>query len=241
MFYDQPFEHHPDYGFIDRGYPADATHHEALQLVAEVRQLLLARDPQAVVIGEESDIHATPYIDQWMSWSISAPSPELVERVAMMRYAMPHTILSWVVDHELERATIAFAMGMQLCLMVHGAEATLAEEPEFANRIRALADLRKMTAAWTVMAQFRGQRGLSIDGDDAFTAWVYTTPAAAAVITAACGHGAKGKVTVTPESYALEKPRAEGRVICLDGSQEVQPGLVREFDLARNEVQVWVL
>jgi hypothetical protein len=241
MFYDQPFEYHPDYGFTDRGYPADATHHEALQLVAEVRRLLLARDPQAVVIGEESDIHATPYIDQWMSWSIAAPSPELIDRVAMMRYAMPHTILSWVVDHEPERAAIAFAMGMQLCLMVHGAEATLADEPDFADRVRELAELREMTAAWTVMAQFRGQCGLSVEGDSAFTAWAYAAPSAVGVIAAACGAPANGKVTVALESFGVEKRPHEGKVFCLDGSQRAQSGTVREFDLSENEVQVWVL
>jgi len=85
MFYDQPFEMHPDYGYSEKGYEPDTTHRDALSLVGEVRKLLLERDPQATVIGEESDIHGSRYIDQWMSWSISDPSPELIDRMVMER------------------------------------------------------------------------------------------------------------------------------------------------------------
>lgn len=241
MFYDQPFEHHPDYGFAHRGHPPDATHHEAIQLVAKVRELLLARDPQAVVIGEESDIHATPYIDQWMSWSIAAPSPDLIERVSMMRYSMPHTILSWVADHEPERAAIAFAMGMQLCLMVHGAEATLAEEASFAEKVKALAALRRKTADRTVMARFRDRDGLDIDGDGGFAAYAYESASGPAVIAAACGLPAKGKVTVDPDAFAAPARSAQGTVFCLDGSQAAHTGMTREFDLGKDDVAVWML
>ena len=241
MFYDQPFEQHPDYGFADRGFPPDATQHEALQIIGEVRKLLLARDPQAVVIGEESDIHATPYVDQWMSWSIAAPSPALIERVAMLRYSMPHTMLSWVMDHEPERAAIAFAMGMQFCLMVHGAEGTLDDEPVFSRRVQAMAALRRDTAARTVMARFRGQAGLAVDGDAGFSAWAYDSGAGPAVIVAACGAPAKGKVALSPESFAVPRGSAGGRICGLDGSHVAHAGATREFDLGMNDVAVWEL
>lgn len=240
MFYDQPFEHHPDYGFMDKGFPPDATQHEALQVIREVRQLLLARDPQAVVIGEESDIHATPYVDQWMSWSIAGPTPALIERVAMLRYSMPHTMLSWVMDHEPERAAIAFAMGMQFCLMVHGAEGTLDDEPEFARRVQAMAALRRATAARTVMARFMGQGGLTVDGDGAFSAWAYDSAAGPAVIVAASGAPAKGSVTLAPETFAGPVRSGDGRVLGLDGSQSAQAGLRCEFALGANDVAVWL-
>jgi len=241
MFYDQPFEIYPDYGSAEQGHPPDATHHEALQLVREVRKLLVARDPQAVVIGEECDIHATPFIDQWMSWSIAAPSPRLLDRVTMIRYAMPHTILSWVVDHEPERAAVAFAMGMHLCLMVHGAEGTIAEEVPFAERIKAMAELRRKTADRTVMARFRGQDGLEIDGDSGFLAVAYESSSGPAVVAAACGAPARGKVTVNPAVFAATRDTAEGVVFTLDGTQSAYTGTTREFDLGKNDVAVWTL
>ena len=93
-----------------------------------------------------------------MSWSISQPSR--LPDVAMMRYAMPHTILSWTLDHEPERAALAFTLGMQLCLMVHGAEGTLADEPELGSLVASMAKLRHATAERTVMACFRDRLGL---------------------------------------------------------------------------------
>ena len=241
MFYDQPFELHPDYGFAEQGCRPDRTHHEAVRLVAEVRQLLLANDPGAVVIGEECDILATPHIDQWMSWSIAAASPRVAERVAMMRYAMPHTILSWVVDHEPERAVAAFALGMQLCLMVHGAEGTLEDEPAFGERVKALAELRRATATRTVMARFHDQRGLTVDGDDGFTAYAYDSPAGPAVVVAACAAAAKGTVTVNRDAFTAPGDTSAGIVYRLDGSQPAQENARHEFALGKNDVAVWTL
>lgn len=239
MFYDQPFEMHPDYGFGDEGHPPDTTHAAALELVERVRRMLLARHPDSIVIGEESDIHATPVIDQWMSWSIAAPSPALLERLTLMRYSMPHTILSWVVDHEPERATLAFALGMQLCIMVHGGESTLEDEPVFAEHVRALARLRRQTAERTVMARFRGQCGLDIDAGEGLVANAYDSPAGPAVIVAANGTKAKGRVTLDPDAFQ-GAPAGDGRIIGLDGSIAAQSGLTTAFDLAENDVVVWL-
>jgi len=241
MFYDQPFENSPDYGFIERGYPPDATHHQALEIIREVRKMLLSRDPQAVVIGEENDIHATPYIDQWMSWSIAAVSEQVIERVAMLRYSMPHTILSWVVDHEPERAAIAFAMGMQLCLMVHGAEKDIGEEPLFAGRVKAMAELRRKTSARTVMARFKGRDGLEIDGDSGFAAYAYESPAGIAVTVAAYGSSASGKVTVVPEVFASNSRKDGGTIFSMEGAEVSHKGMTCEFSLDKNDVAVWML
>jgi hypothetical protein len=241
MFYDQPFEYSPDYGFMQSGHAPEMTHHAALQLVKDVRKLLLAKSPNAVVIGEESDILATPYIDQWMSWSISDPSPALIERMSLMRYSIPHTILSWVVDHEPERAALAFAFGMQLCLMVHGAEETLESEPRFGEQVRELAKLRKATAGRTVMARFRGQNGLSVDAGDGFVACAYESAAGPAVIVAAAGDSAKGTVKVDRSAFVAPGSGSAGVVHQLDGTTGLASGDTREFDLAANEVAVWVL
>lgn len=241
MFYDQPFEVHPDYGFVDRGHRPDATHRDALALVGDVREKLLSRDGNTVVIGEECDIHGTRYIDQWMSWSISEPSPALLERMLMMRYSIPHTIISWVVDHQPERATVAFAMGMQLCLMVHGGEGTLADEPAFAEHVRALSELRKKTADRTVMARFRGHDGLTIDGDEAFLAFAYESASGPAVIAAAWGAEAKGRVTVNRGTFAAAGEPERGRIYRLNGSEESHSGSTMECALGINDVAVWVL
>ena len=63
MFYDQPFEFYPDYGYVDKGRRPETTHQAALDIAASVRKQLLARNANAVIIGEECDIFATPVID----------------------------------------------------------------------------------------------------------------------------------------------------------------------------------
>ncbi|MFH1737886.1 MAG: hypothetical protein ABIH23_02675, partial [bacterium] len=239
MFYDQPFEFHPDYGYVDKGRRPETTHQAALNIVDSVRKELLALNADAVIIGEECDIFATPVIDQWMSWSISALSraPE----AAMIRYAIPHTLLSWVMDHEPERASMAFGMGMHLCLMVHGAEGTLEDEPEFAGHVGRLAALRKATADRTAMAVFRHHQGLEIDGDDGFHAYAFDSPAGPAVIASAPGAAASGRVRIQRESLASGGTRESGILFHLDGSTASHQGDGFEFSLEKDEVVVWTL
>ena len=145
---------------------------------------MLAGDPDAIIIGEECDIFA-PMVDLWMSWSFALPSA--AERLALIRYGVPHAMLSWTIDHEPERAALAFAMGMHLCLMVHGGEGTLADAPELAALTARLAALRTATADRTTAARFTDRLGLSIDGDEGLVAFSYEGPAGPAVIAAAPG------------------------------------------------------
>ena len=241
MFWDQPINDPADYGFLDQGFTPDAVTGEAARLIAEARCLLLARDPQAVIIGENCGIHFTSCVDQWMTWNIARPSPALIEYVERYRYSAPHTILSWVMDREPDRASIAFAMGMQFCLMVHGAEGTLEDEPRFAEHVAALAALRKRTAARTVMARFRARDGLRIDGDESFMAWAYESERGPAVIVAAPGQAAKGRVRVERETFRATGAAGAGAISRLDGSRAAAATDTQEFALGANEVAVWEL
>jgi hypothetical protein len=235
MFYDQPFEIGPDYGRDDAR--PERTHHEALERVREVREVLLAGDPDAVVIGEECDIFAHDAVDMWMSWSIS--QPQAAGTAAIMRYSMPHAMLSWVIDHEPERAAIAFGLGMYVCLMIHGGEGTLDDEPELAQLIGQMAELREKTAERTTCARFTDQTGLAMAADETLMAHSFDSPDGPAVIVAAPGGPASGRVTVDRDAFSA--PGGEGAVFGLDGSEERADGDEREFSLEANEVAVWVL
>jgi len=236
IFYDQPFEIHPDYGFRAQGHRPEHTHREALALIARVRELVLARHPDAIVIGEECDSFA-PMVDLWMSWGFSQPSA--VPTLALARFAIPHAMLSWVIDHEPERAALAFAMGMQLCLMTHGGEGTLEDAPELAALVARLAELRKTTAARTTLARFRDRRGLTIDADDSLVAFAYDSPHGPAVIAAAPGAPARGRIAV--ERDAFSAPGTGGELLRLDGSRAEVSGDEQEFALGADEVIVWAL
>jgi len=130
---------------------------------------------------------------------------------------------------------------MQLCLMVHGGEGTLADEPAFAEYVGMLADLRKRTADRTVMARFRGHDGLDVEGDEGFLAYVYESAAGPAVVAAAYGAPAKGNVAIAADAFAGHESRTEGYVLGIDGSQTAHSGTTCEFDLGANDVAVWIL
>jgi len=239
MFYDQPFEVHPDYGFIEAGARPEQTHHQALTLIAQVRELLLARSPEAIIIGEECDIFSTDCVDLWMSWRISSPS--VAPEVAITRYSIPNTTMSWVVDSDPSRAALAFALGMHLCLMVHGGEGTLEDEPELARLVSALAALRTATAERTTLARFNDQRGITVDGDDSLVAYSYDGAMGPAVIAAAPGEAAAGTITVDRSAFAAPGDPASAVVHRLDGAVVPAPGDQLHLTLTPNEVAVWVL
>jgi hypothetical protein len=238
MFFDQPWEKNPDYAFVGAGCAPDTTQAAVGELLRQVRERLTEGDPQSLMIGEECDAFGQQWIDMWMSWSWSALSA--AERVARQRYSLPNTVLAWMVDSELERASLAFALGMSLCICVHGNEATLADEPELAEHVGKLAALKSATVERTTMARFNDQLGLEIEGDEGFYAYSYDSAAGPAVIVAAPGGEAAGRVTV--DRTAFTGPGSEtGEVHRLDGSVAQVTGDTRDFQLAMNEVAVWVL
>lgn len=238
MFYDQPFEVRPDYGFIAQGHRPETTHAKALELIARVRDVLLQNDPEALIIGEECDPFGSQWIDLWMSWALSDPGAEL--RGARIRYSLPRTMVSWMVDSELDRATLGFALGMYLCLCVHGSEGALEDEPELAAHVASLAKLRQVCAERTVLAEFRHTRGISVDGDDGLVAYSYESAAGPAAIVAAPGREAAGTVTIDRAAFVAPGDPDEGAVWRLDGSREQVRGDAQRFTLEENEVAVWI-
>lgn len=239
MFFDQPFEIFPDYGFVDRGHKPETTHAAALDLIARLRRVLHENDPEALMIGEECDPFGSQWIDLWMSWSLSDLGA--VKRASRIRYAIPWTMLSWMVDNEVDRASAAFALGMPLCLCVHGGEATLDAEPELARHVAALARLRERCARRTALGEFRDTCGIEVDAGEDLLACAYDSPEGPAVVVAAVGRKAAGAVTVDRSAFAGSASREVAGVLCrLDGGEEATSGETHRFALEKNEVAVWM-
>lgn len=239
MFFDQPFEVMPDYGFIEQGHRPETTHAAALDLVARVRRLLHERDPRAIMIGEECDPFASQWIDLWMSWSLSDLGA--VTRASRIRYAIPWTMLCWMVDTEVDRASAGFALGMPLCLCVHGGEATLDAEPQLAGHVAAQARLRNRCAARTALGEFRDTRGIEVDADEGLLACAYDSSDGPAVVLAAVGRKASGVVTIDPSAFRGPMDANTTGVLCRqDGAEEPTSGTDRRVELDKNEVAVWM-
>lgn len=233
LFFDQPFERWADYGHVEQGGRPEATHRAALDLLGNVRTLLLQADPEALMIGEFCDVFALPHVDLWMSWYRDF-APAL--RAA---YALPQTMHSWVVDSDLGQASHAFAAGMYLCLCTHGMEATLAAEPELGRHVLALAWLRKKCAARTAMARFRGTRGIQVESDHGAVAYSYDSPTGPAVIVAAPKTDAKIRVTLDRAAFTGHSMPGPAHLHRLDGTASEVSGDTQEIVLKPNEVAVW--
>lgn len=238
MFYDQPFEVHPDYGFADRGGRPELTHHAAIELVGEVARRLRQKDPQALVIGEELCPYACSHIDMWMTWGYCYAGS--AARAAMANYSMPQTMQSWIVDTEPEQASWAFALGLYLCLCIRGNEGSMDDEPVLAAHVAQLAALRKKTAARTVWGRFMDTLGIETASDEHFVAYAFDSPQGPAVIAAAPGGTGGGTVTVDRDAFSAAGS-AEGQLAALDGTSAPTSGDTLKFSLQADEVAVWML
>jgi len=234
LFYDQPFELHPDYGRMQEGCAPEDTMGAVVSLVKEVRQLLHQNDPEAYMIGEFCDIFGAQHIDLWMSWYTN------VNELIRSCYSIPKTMQSWVVDVNPGQASHAFALGAYLCLCTHGNESTLADVPEFGEHVKKLAELRKKTAERTVYARFKHNRGINIDADNGILAYSFDSPKGPAVAIAATEGAGKAVLSVDRTRFSAPGAR-EGFLARLDGSKDTTSGHRLEVSLAQNEVAVWAL
>ena len=230
MFYDQPFEYFPDYGAFKHGGRPEETHAAAIEIIRDVRALLQARDPKALVIGEECCLFGSQWVDLWMSWSNSVASA--IPSASMTHYSIPHTMLSWIVDSEPEQAAIGFALGFYLCLGVHGNEGTLEDEPALAAQVGNLAQLRKRVAERTVHARFNDTRGLQIKkSSDSMLAFSYDSPKGPAVIVAAPKTAGTIELALDRGAFAAPGDTKNGRVLCSGGKKRRRAATGRCFAL----------
>jgi hypothetical protein len=235
LFWDQPFSHFVDYGHRGSGHRPEDTHAAVVSLIREARQVMEQNDPRAYILGQNCEVFSSQYVDMWMLMP-----PENLEHIARVAYALPHTMLSWVVDHDPAGATRAFAVGAYLALCTHGMEGTLADEPAFAGHVAKLAALRARCANRTVHARFNWTGGIDARGSEGLLACSYDGAEGPAVIVAA--PGCAGKMTVAVERGAFSAPGSQkGTIHYLDGSSQECSGDCRSFDLKENDVAVWAL
>ncbi len=161
FFIDQPFENIPCYA-PDHGHASpDDTHHAVAEWVGEFRRRLIERCPDGYIIGEMPDVWVGQVIDVWWNWFW----PSMMAEV--MPYTVPGQINSYVTDADIGKAQQGFLHGFLLMITNHGLEATLDDTPQFAQYVRALADLRARTAHCTTEAEFADVDDLTCYGAQA--------------------------------------------------------------------------
>jgi len=248
MFYDQPFEYFPAYNLDHEKASPDDVYEGVVFLLKEVKNHLIENDNQATVLGEECDIFASQYIDQWMSWYHD------FEEVKRASYSVPYTMFSWVVDANISMANKAFASGLYLFISIHGMEKTLVDEPKFANHVKKLAALRKKTSLRTCHGIFRDQEGITVSSaENALDVQVFDSEEGPAVIFADSsgqngkahvqvrnseGKGGEAEVIVDLDEFSPSKNG--GMLYYLDGREEKVSGKGKlNIKLCPDEVVVW--
>lgn len=231
MFYDQPFEVWPNYNLKDPDDSPDRAYEAVVNLLGKVRQMLYKNDPESIMMGEYCEIFASQYIDTWMTWFSSF---DMANYVA---YSIPMTINSWVVDSDKGQSNRAFASGLHLLLCTHGIEKPMNVEPEFALHIKALAELRRLTAGRTVLGRYKDVCGIEIlKGEELAIKRFDSKEGAALIIADYTGKGGSAHVKVDIE----KEPFKEGIIFRLDGRRQYAEHMDElKIDLKPYEVVVW--
>ena len=236
LFYDMPFETHPDYSRKDDGCIPEMTYAARLAFIGEVRDKLRGRNPNAAIMGEQCDVFGSQVIDQWMAWSWSDLD---IATAIRLHYSLPQTVINCVIDSDTNLASHAFAAGLHLFLMTQSGTGTLSDVPEFADHVKKLSALWERCADRTVHARFCDQMGLSVQTSDELVAYSYESDAGPAVIAAAPKR--TGQIVVDLDRQQFANPGAErGRIIHLDGREAEAAGNHQKFGLREGEVLVWL-
>ena len=236
LFYDMPFETHPDYSRKDDGCVPEMTYAAKVELIGAVREKLRAENPDAGIMGEQCDVFGSEVIDQWMAWSWSDLD---IATAIRLHYSLPQTVINCVIDSDINLASHAFAAGLHLFLMTRSGAGSLSDVPDLAAHVKKLSDLRRRCADRTVHARFCDQTGLSVVTDDGLVAYSYESDAGPAVIAAAAER--TGQMVVDLDRRQFARPGTErGRIVFLDATETEVTGSRQEFRLEEGEVLVWL-
>ena len=167
--FDQPFNRHCCFS-NKHGHEIPAHAHAGIcKWIKKAVQIIRENDSKAVTIGENLDMWNNGIMDLNFNWYWSS------KNIEAYRYVFPDALIAYPLDvfEQEDELPRAFALGCLLAVHVKGSEKSLAEVPEFAQKLKLLGKLRKKTAAFTVLGRFIDQKDLTIDTDVKLTAAVY--------------------------------------------------------------------
>ncbi len=238
LFLDQTFEGLPCFSDLHGHSSPDDTHQSTLDWAARAAAAVRERDPRAYVIGEQCDLFAMAHINVNWSWGWSNLAPEVI------LYTLPEALLCWVVDRQPKELNRAFAMGCLAALTTGQAEESIAAYPEFGSRVRALAELRKRCAGYTVLARFRDILGIRAENA---LAYVYECDQGLGVVIAEV-NGRVVEATVELDTSILGRsPKGRPTIHLMNGEDMEFSGtrkgdrLTLKIDLQPLEVAVWTI
>lgn len=217
-------------------------------MMKELKESMRANDPNAMLIGEGTELVATQYCDlnwTWNNWGFDVKQNYWPE---IQRYTLPWIQWAISLDDNWGLANKYFVLGIYLALFTrnyHSTSAKLSEWPEFALHIKKLARLRKLLADFMVDGQFKDDVGMR--STNAF-ARIYQRDERLAVLVAELeGRAQQVEILLDGERYKIQQKPAQCERIDLTGERHVHPfrvekeGRIRvQFPLTPWEIQVLI-
>lgn len=234
LFIDQSFEIYPCFDPRHGHETPTDTHEAAVAWMVEAARLVREAGPEAYVMGEIPDVHGLQQLDLMWNWNWS----DADARLEVVRYTFPEALQLWVVDRQPEVLNRAFVLGCLMALTTFQLEKSLAEYPQFGERVAQLARLRLATAEYTAEGRFRDELGLQAEGA---LAKVFASSAGLAVVVGNVSQEDRPvRLALDPLAHG-RTPAGAGRWWRQDGSPLPVTGLTVEMDLPALEVAVWTV
>ena len=132
----------------------------AYQWYGEAADLARSRDPDSYSLGQKPDLWNTGGIDAFFNWDW-----ERYYLAEVFLYVMPDLCIIWPTDeNQRSRLSKAFAYGAFLAVATRDMTGLLSDEPEFANHVARLGELRRRTVDYVARGRFVDERGLRVSG-----------------------------------------------------------------------------
>ena len=132
----------------------------AYQWYGAAADLVRARDPKSYSLGQKPDLWNTGGIDAFFNWDW-----ERYYLADVFLYTMPDLCIVWPTDeNQRSRLSKAFSYGAFLAIATRDMTGLLSEEPEFAEHVARLGELRRRTSEYVVHGRFIDQLGMRITG-----------------------------------------------------------------------------
>lgn len=235
IFIDQPVNNLCCFNKEHNHSSPDAAAGDILPWLKEVSDKIKAKSKEGYLIGELPEVHESEIINLWWHWPWCSMAPEVI------RYTMPDSLQLWVLDNDLGELNKAFALGFYACLIPCGLEKGMASRPKMTEHCAKLAKLRKLTADYTVNAQFIDEYGLKIESEEGVIAKVYKGKQSTSVIIAETrGVGATANIQLNKSELGLSG-ETQDILYDIDSNKTEIPGGNLSVELKPYDVKIWTL
>ena len=203
--------------------PQDAYTKDLLEFLSEIREQVLAINPDGVIIGEGFNDLIAQYCDGFWDWNQS-------EYAELLRYSVPWADYSCEIDAlEFDKTNYCFAYRILLDLKVEGGMGILSDYPEYSCHLKKLSQLKQKLYSSYVTGYFNDTDSIGWQAESAIKVTVFDN----------CSVNRHAVIIANLENQAgkaqIDLPDGI-KIFYLNGEEKVGPSRSLAFDLGSYEV-----